>query len=464
MLTVLVIEDDDTVRMGISQVLKRNQFKVFEAASGPKGVELFQRYRQDLVITDYRMDPMNGLEVLREIKKISRETEVIMITAYGTPEIMLEAEQAGAAEFIFKPFPMVELEVRVHKTVKLFREREEHLRNKNEIQYLREELGVVPETKIIGKSPVMQSIFQKLQKIAQTDSSVLIYGESGTGKELIARAIHFSSKRKNKPFIRVNCGALAPGVLESELFGHEKGSFTGAINQRLGRFELAHGGNIFLDEIGEIPPEVQVKLLRVLQEKEFERVGGEKTLSVDVRVIAATNKDLKCEVEHNRFREDLFYRLHVIPIELPPLRDRREDIPELVHYFIDKMRAELQKPKLTIEDQPISFLQQYHWPGNIRELENVIERAVVLCETEKLTLNDFGFLEAGLTQTEGKSAGAANLYENVERLEKELISRALKEAANNKTEAARMLGIKTSTLYYKMEKYAIPQERPLHNY
>lgn len=459
MYTILLIEDDDTLRMGISQVLKKNGFKVFECASGPKGLDLFRHYHQDMVITDYKMEPMNGLDVLREIKQLSPATAVIMITAYGTPEIMVSAEQLGASEFIFKPFAMVELEVRVKKTVQLIQERDENQRNRNELQYLREELGVVPEmVGMIGNSVQMQTIFQKIQKIAQTDSSVLIYGESGTGKELVARAIHFSSKRKNKPFIRVNCGALAPGVLESELFGHEKGSFTGAINQRLGRFELAHSGSIFLDEIGEIPLEIQVKLLRVLQEKEFERVGGEKTLTVDVRVIAATHKDLKKEIEEKKFREDLYYRLHIIPIELPPLRERKEDIPELVHHFVKKISKELQKPDLAIEDTVVEFLKRYHWPGNIRELENAIERAAVLCESPIISLNDFAFLNQDrYAVSDNEIPDPMDLYENITRLEKDLIEKALHEAGNNKTEASRILGIKTSTLYYKMEKYGLPQ-------
>ncbi|MCL5019804.1 MAG: sigma-54 dependent transcriptional regulator [Patescibacteria group bacterium] len=249
-----------------------------------------------------------------------------------------------------------------------------------------------------------------------------------------------------------------PGVLESELFGHEKGSFTGAINQRLGRFELADGGSIFLDEIGEIPLEIQVKLLRVLQEKEFERVGGEKTLTVDVRVIAATHKNLKKEIEDKKFREDLYYRLHIIPIELPPLRERKEDITDLVHHFIKKISKELQKPDLLIEDTVIEFMKQYHWPGNIRELENAIERAAVLCETSVMSLNDFAFLNHDRYQiTAAEAPHPMDLNENITQLEKDLIEKALRETGNNKTEASRVLGIKTSTLYYKMEKYGIPQ-------
>ncbi len=455
MFSILIIEDDDTLRLGITQVLKKMGYRVYEASGAPKGIDLFKRYHHDLVITDYKMEPINGLEVLKHIKSKYIETEVIIITAYGTPEIMMEAEKLGASEFIFKPFPMEELEVRVKKTLKLIDERKERLRFKDEIKYLREELGEHQSSReIIGKSDIMESIFQKIQKIAPTDSSVLIYGESGTGKELVARAIHFNSKRKHKPFRKVNCGALAKGILESELFGHEKGAFTGAISKKLGRFELAHTGSIFLDEIGEVPLEVQVKLLRVLQEKEFERVGGEKTIIVDVRIIAATNKNLKKEVEKKNFREDLFYRLHIIPIELPPLRDRMDDIPELVDYFIEKLKSELGKPNLKIQPDILNIFMNYNWPGNIRELENVLERAAVLCDNGIITTKDIPSLEDENEESIMKiELKPLDFNSNIAKLEFELISRAMKNAENNKTEAAKLLGIKTSTLYYKMEKY-----------
>ncbi len=456
MFSILVIEDDDTLRLGITQVLKKLDFRVYEAPSPSKGLDLFKRYHHDLVITDYKMEPITGLEVLKYIKDTYPETEVIIITAYGTPEIMMEAERLGASEFIFKPFPMEELEVRVKKTLKLIDERKEHLRFKDEIKYLREELGGEQQKReMVGKSEIMAVIFQKIKKIASTDSSVLVYGESGTGKELVARAVHFTSKRKDKPFIKVSCGALAQGVLESELFGHEKGAFTGALSKKMGRFELAHTGTIFLDEIGEISPEVQVKLLRVLQEKEFERVGGEKTINVDVRIIEATNRNLKKEVENNNFREDLFYRLHIIPVELPALRDRKEDIPDLVDYMVKKLSIELTKPNLRIQPEIIDVLMNYKWPGNVRELENVLERAAVLCDNGVITIKDLPNLDENNVYTMNEELNKIDFNENVAKTEIGLIKKAMKITDNNKTEAAKLLGIKTSTLYYKIEKYQL---------
>ena len=300
----------------------------------------------------------------------------------------------------------------------------------------------------------MLRVFEKVQKVARSDSSVLIYGESGTGKELVARAIHFQSERKDRSFVKVNCGALAEGVLESELFGHERGSFTGATKRRRGRFELADKGTIFLDEIGDVPLATQVKLLRVLQERELERVGGEETISVDVRVVTATNKNLMAMVESEDFREDLYYRLNIIPVELPPLRDRLDDIPMLVEHFLRKKSSQLNKELPRVSESATQELMNYSWPGNVRELENVIERAVVLCEREEIGLNDLPILlgDPGRTTLRLLQEDLP-LVEALEDLERQLIARALEKSGGVKTEAARILGLKTSALYYKLEKY-----------
>jgi two-component system, NtrC family, response regulator HydG len=452
---VLIIEDDDTLRLGITQAIKKMDCRVYNASGGPKGIELFRRYHPELVITDYRMAPMDGLAVLKEIKQLDPATDVMIITAHGSPEIMLEAEKFGASEFIFKPFPLTELEVRVSKAFRLRGERHRNELKNAELEYLREEARVSNNMgDLVGSSDKMQEIFDNIQKVASTTSSILITGESGTGKELVAKAIHYSGNRQEHPFVKVNCSALAKGVLESELFGHEKGSFTGALNQRIGRFELADKGTIFLDEIGDIDAEIQVKLLRVLQEKEFERVGGEKTLNVDVRIIAATNRDLDKAVRDGQFREDLYYRLNIIPIPLPPLRERMDDLPDLVVFIIKKLSRDLNKPHLQIDQSIISALRAYHWPGNIRELENILERAAVLCDKDVIAADDLPVV-ANVQDNESPNGFDENLdlTQQVELFERRLITRALDVSGDNKAEAARQLGIKTSTLYYKLEKH-----------
>jgi len=309
--------------------------------------------------------------------------------------------------------------------------------------------------RIVGRSPAMQSLFRQIEKVADSSSSVLVMGESGTGKELVARALHLQSRRREGPFIRVNCGALAEGVLESELFGHEKGAFTGALRRKRGRFELADSGTILLDEIAEVPPPVQVKLLRILQEREFERVGGEETLSVDVRVIAATNRDLKAEVDAGRFREDLFYRLYVIPLRLPPLRERRDDIPLLCDHFLARLCREMARPPVTLEPEALNLLMVYEWPGNIRELENILERAIVLCEGSRVTPSDLPFTRRDATPAVRLPAAFQPLREVVEEVERQMIARAMEAAGGVKTEAARLLDLKPSVLYYKLEKYGL---------
>jgi len=452
---ILLIEDDETMRDGMSQVLKRAGHDVIDVSNGPAGIELCRKEKFDLVITDYKMEEMNGVEVLEKVKSIDDGTEVLIVTAYGTIDIAVEAMRKGVADYVTKPFTPNEFTIRVEKVLKFGESRKAEARLGEENKYLREEIDVQYNFgEIVGASDKMKSVFEMIQKIARSDSSVIIYGESGTGKELVARAIHFHSNRKDASFVKVNCGALAESVLESELFGHEKGSFTGAIKRKLGRFELANKGTIFLDEIGDIPLSTQVRLLRVLQERGFERVGGEKTVTVDVRVITATNRNLMKMVEEGKFREDLFYRLQVIPIDLPPLRDRTDDIPMLVEHFLEKKATQLNKKRPIMNENAIKELLNYCWPGNVRELENVIERAVVLCEGEEIGLIDLPIL-LGDPSRMALSLPREDLPldQALEDLERQLIGKALEKSKGIKTETARILGLKTSSLYYKLEKY-----------
>ncbi|MBC7187464.1 MAG: sigma-54-dependent Fis family transcriptional regulator [Calditrichaeota bacterium] len=454
---ILVVEDNQTMREGIAQVLAKMGHQVLEAEDGQKGVEMALAQPCDLVITDYRLPGLDGIEVLRQVKRHAPASEVIVITAYGTIGLAVQAMQEGAADFITKPFSHEELRVKVEKTLQRLEERRELERVSAENLYLRQELeGRLNFGEIIGESAKMKEVYATVEKVAPTDATVLIYGESGTGKELIARAIHRASRRRDRPFVRVHCGALAEGVLESELFGHERGAFTGALRRKRGRFELAHTGSIFLDEVGDIPQATQLKLLRVLQEKEFERVGGEETLAVDVRIIAATNRDLAQLVREGKFREDLYYRLHIVPIYLPPLRARLEDVPALACHFLGRLAKELGKPGLSLDEAAMAQLCRYHWPGNVRELENVLERAAVLAERDTITVADL----PPLSGPEGAVAelnaeGGLELEPVLERIERTYLERALAMAGGVKTEAARLLGLKPSALYYKLAKYGL---------
>ncbi len=451
---VLVIEDNATMLDGLEQVLTYFDYPVQGFRKAEDALKAMRDSVPDIVICDYKLPGMDGIAVLETIKSEYPQVEVILITAFGSIELAVEAMQKGAADFITKPFSADEIGVKLERLAQRLAERRELARLTAENQYLRDrDAGEFNYGEIIGKSEAMQAVFRTIEKVAPTDASVIIYGESGTGKELVARALHKNSPRRDGPFIRVNCGALAEGVLESELFGHEKGAFTGALRRKPGRFELAHGGTLFLDEIGDIPLATQVKLLRVLQEKEFERVGGEETIRVDVRIIAATNRDLQQEVKAGRFREDLFYRLHIVPIMLPPLRDRLEDVPLLAEHFLRRLQAELKKPGLRIEPEALKRLQAYSWPGNVRELENVLERAAVLCENNVITARDLPPLD-GKEQTLIPEDDL-NLNAALMRLEKKMIQKALQKTGGVKSEAARLLGLRPNTLFYKMEKYGL---------
>jgi two-component system response regulator HydG len=451
---ILLAEDNDTMREGMTAVLQKEGYAVEEAPDGAAALAAMEKKAADLVITDIRMAGMDGLELLKRIRTRWPATEVILITAFGTIELAVDAMKAGAWDFITKPFSGDALKLKADRAFAIVSERRRVSRLREENQYLRDEFG---GGAIIGRSPRMAAVFQDIRKIAASESSVLIFGESGTGKELVARAIHMQGARSNGPFIRVACGALAEGVLESELFGHEKGAFTGAIRQKPGRFELADRGTLFLDEIGDISPATQVKLLRVLQEKEFERVGGEEILRVDVRIIAATHRDLMEEVRRGRFREDLYYRLHILPLHLPPLRERKEDIPLLAAHFIGRISPDIRRPQAELTDDGIRALTSYDWPGNVRELENVLERALVLSEHNRIDSESLSFLTVRPKGMEVASE-EMDLEGALSAVEKRMLERALSESKGVKARAAKILGIKESALYYKLEKYGLIQK------
>ncbi len=380
--TLLIVDDEKNYLLVLEDLLSEAGYQVYTADSGSKGLEMALASDLDVIITDMKMPGMDGMTLLERVHAEKPDLPVIMMTAFGSVEKAVEAMRKGAFDYILKPFKNEELKLTIRKAL-------EHHQLLRRNRYLSQELQERYQfSSIIGKSAPMQRIYELIEKVAPAKATVLITGESGTGKELIARAIHFNSPRRNQPFITVNCGALPETLLESELFGHEKGSFSGAVSQRKGRFELAHEGTLFLDEITEMSAPLQVKLLRVLQEMEFERVGGSVTLRVDIRLVAASNRNLKEEVAAGRFRSDLFYRLNVVHVHLPPLRERTDDIPLLVNHFLTKYGASVGKPKMSIGLDALRCLMQYSWPGNVRELENAIERAVILCGGNEIELRD----------------------------------------------------------------------------
>jgi two-component system, NtrC family, response regulator HydG len=468
MAQILIIDDHDSMREGLELLLRRRGHRTMSSENGDGGLAILEESGADLVITDLKMSRMDGIEVLRRVRKRFPSTEVLVITAYGTIEKAVEAMKLGAADFLTKPFSSEEFGVKVDRLLQA-REERERLRRENrslrvENTYLREGLaepGAVPRySDIIGQSQAMKQVFRWIDRVARSDSTVMIYGESGTGKELVARAIHAGSARADGPFVRVNCGALSDSLLDSELFGHEKGAFTGAERRRRGRFELASNGTLFLDEVATVAPQTQVRLLRVLQERELERVGGEETIPVDVRVIAATNQPAEELVSEKGFREDLFYRLHVVPITLPPLRERKDDIPHLVCHFIEKLRQRTCSPVQEVTESALERLAVYDWPGNVRELENVVERALVLADREELTADDLPPFDHGQGRMSHRvepelTAEGLDLNQVVEGMEERLLRQALRRADGVKAEAARLLGLKPSALYYKLEKYGI---------
>jgi two-component system, NtrC family, response regulator len=454
--TILIVDDEKNYPLVLSAVLQEEGFETMTANSGEEALEIIEQSDIDLVLTDMKMPKMDGIELLEKIKLEDAELPVIMMTAHGTVEKAVEAMQKGAYNYILKPFDNDQLVIYVNKAVNMFRVVKENrqLRNAVASQY---SFG-----NLIGKSKPMQDIFETIRKVAPATATVLIEGASGTGKELVAKSIHFNSPRRNQPFVAVNCSALAESLLESELFGHEKGAFTGAVAMKKGRFEIADGGTLFLDEIGELSPSLQVKLLRVLQEKVFERVGGVRPISVNIRLIAATNKSLKDEIAKGRFREDLFYRLNVVHIILPPLRYRQEDIRLLVAHFIEKYTSG-QREGLPIShaDQEVQRLfYKYNWPGNVRELENVIERAMVMCSGQVIRVDDLpkdfkNNVYQGSRLQLDTLPDAGTLYETLAHVEKEMILHALEKADYIQARAAELLGIGKSGLNQKLKKYEI---------
>ncbi|MDH4158490.1 MAG: sigma-54 dependent transcriptional regulator [candidate division Zixibacteria bacterium] len=448
---ILVVDDKDSMRNMLTETLLEEGHRVDSAENGRKALDLVRNKSYDLVLTDLKMPEIDGLEVLTGVKENDSDTSVIVMTAYGTIEDAVTAMKKGAYDFITKPFDTEHLCVLVNRAL-------ENRRMLAENSLLRQELlaGHGFEN-IIGKNDQMLEICGLIQKVAGSDASVLLQGESGTGKELFARAIHSLSLRKDKPYITINCAAIPRELLENELFGSEKGAFTGAHARKMGKFEIAHGGTIFLDEVGDMDIALQAKLLRVLQQKNFERLGGTKTVDVDVRVIAATNKDLNELIRTKRFREDLFYRLSVFPIQIPPLRERPDDIRELADYFIDKYRREMKKPPRALTREAINLLQKYHWPGNVRELENTVERAVILAEGKKITPDH---LAIRLQRTDEiqlrEGAGLKEIGAHAQmKAEKAAIVRVLKQVRNNKRKTAKILMIDYTTLFDKIKKYQI---------
>ena len=451
MSTILLVDDKSSMRKVLKQTLESDQNLILEAEDGEKALETIKSKHVDLVITDIKMPKLDGMALLKMIKESDTEIVVIIMTAYGTIETAVEAMKLGAYDYITKPFSTEQVKLTVDKAI----ERQKLL---YENKYLREKLNDQYNYKrIVGNSSSMQPVYELIEKVAPTDTAVLIRGDSGTGNELVAHAIHFNSRRKEKPFIKVNCAVLAEGLLESELFGHEKGSFTGAAGKRIGRFELANGGSIFLDEIGDISPATQVKLLRVLQEKEFERVGGTESIRADVRVIAATNKNLEEAIKKGHFREDLFFRLNVVPIFVPPLRERKEDVERLASHFLARYSLEANKKINKIDKKASDLMTRYNWPGNVRELENAIQRAVVLADSDTIYPTNLP-LDIQTFQKDDYLhylKEDASLTEKVENYEKELILKAMEKAGHVQTKAAKLLDINRTALIYKLKKYGL---------
>jgi two-component system NtrC family response regulator len=440
--TILIVDDERNYLVVLEALLAPEGYETLTAENAQEALRVVREADLDLVITDMKMPGMNGMDLLEACKREKPELPVIMMTAYGTIEMAVEAMKKHAYDYITKPFQNEQLKLTVRKAL-------ETQRLVKENRLLSEALSDrFKHGNMIGKSRPMQKIYDMIERVAASRASVLITGPSGTGKELIAKAIHYDGPRKDRPFISVNCGALTESLLESELFGHEKGAFTGAVAMKKGRFELADRGTLFLDEVGDMPPALQVKLLRVLQEMEFERVGGTKTIQVDVRVLSASNRNIKEDVANDLFREDLYYRLNVIHIEVPPLKERIEDIPLLIDHFIGKFQSSPAR-RVMLSPEVKKALFNYNWPGNVRELENIIERAVGLCTGEVITMED---LPEYLTQTLPLSQ---TLPEALEELEEKLIRGALEYSDHVQAQAAEMLGISRHVMHYKMKKYGL---------
>ncbi len=470
---ILIVDDDPSMRYSLNRMLEGQGLQISLAKNGPEALERFEQDRPDLVVMDIRMPGRSGLEVLREIKEKDPKALVILMTAFGTTETAIEAMKFGAFDYILKPFDIPQMRGLVERALEVSR------MMKKIVSLPDREKGEAAEETLVGSSAVMQQTYKLIGQVAPTEVTVLLRGESGTGKEMVARAIYHHSRRGDKPFLPVNCAAIPETLLESELFGHEKGAFTGALTRRIGKFEQCHGGTLFLDEIGEMTPATQAKVLRVLQDRQFERLGGSERITVDVRVIVATNKDLEKAIREGTFRQDLYYRLKVVTLPLPPLRDRKEDIPELVRYFLQRFRDSINREMGDISPRALEKLMRYHWPGNVRELENAVKRALVITKGHTLLGEDF-LLEGAddgmgpaehldaeerlqklmepvfkqLLDLSRRSPGADLMSE----LEKILIKRALQETRGNQVQAAILLGISRNTLRSKIERYRIRKD------
>ncbi len=481
---VLIVDDEEDNIDAFRFNFKRT-FSILSATSGPEALELLAANDVAVLVTDQRMPKMTGLELLAEATKVRPDAVRIILTAFTDVDVLIEAiTQGDLYRYITKPWDAKEVRGILFHAIERFHLQRENRRLQSQLQeytgYLNNELhGAFDFGQIIGHSSALAEVLSKVEQVAPASSTVLLRGETGTGKELVAHAVHINSPRVDKPFVKVNCAALAPGVLESELFGHEKGAFTGAIARRAGRFELADGGTLFLDEVGDLPMEVQIKLLRSLQEREFERVGGTETIRVDVRVISATNRDLEAMMDEGTFREDLYYRLNVFPIILPPLRDRLDDLPVLVEHFIGKFSAIASQSITGCTQAAMEKLRGYTWPGNVRELENSMERAMILVKGNELGVEDFSFGRRGVTQSGahtvlsaattsvpqsghgvGSDASQRPLAERLLEEEKREIIAAVEKSNNNIAGAARQLGINRSTLYYRMRKHGLEHLLP----
>jgi DNA-binding NtrC family response regulator len=439
--TILLVEDDRIMRITLEDALKGAGYEVLSFETGADALHAVKNNSVEIAVSDFRLPDMDGFDIVRDLT--SKNIPVVVMTAYGSIKDAVEAIKLGAFDYVTKPFALDEFLLIVERALEIKKLREENIRLRRDLR------KCYSAPNIVGESAEMKKVFSLIEKVSDSDSTVLILGESGTGKELVATTIHYQSKRKNKPIIKVNCAALPEGLIESELFGHERGAFTGAVKRKPGRFELANGGTIFLDEIGDLPFSTQSKILRVIQERQIERVGGTSTISVDVRIIAATNKNLEEEVKAGRFREDLFYRLNVIPVQLPSLRTRREDIPYLIEFFVDIYRRRLSK-NIRFSNEAVDMLMSHEYPGNVRELENIIERSVTLSSSEIIGAGDLpSFIASDAPKNNLVLADVAA------KAEKAHITNILKTTGGNKTRAAEVLGISRKTLWEKMNSYGI---------
>lgn len=442
---ILIIDDERNMRWALKKALEKSKYKIYEAENGINGLIKLEETYPDLILLDLKMPKMDGIQTLKKIKEYSKNIPVVMLTAHGTMEYAIDAMKLGAIDFISKPFDIEVLEIIIKKALEVGE-------LKNQVNFLKEEIKKSSNKAIIGESSKMKEVLKIVERVAATNATVLILGESGTGKEVIASSIHYQSERKDKPYIKVNCGSIPVNLIESELFGYEKGAFTGANARKIGKFEKANGGTIFLDEIGELDLSIQVKLLRILQEKELERIGGNDIVKLDIRILAATNKNLIEMVKNNLFREDLYYRLNVIPIHLPSLSDRKEDIPLLIEFFLNHFKNEIGRKDISISKQAIRKLVEYKWNGNIRELENLIERLTILIDGECIEEKDLP-----VEIVEEKDIDTDFILPktgvDLEEIEKNLIKQALERSGGNQTHAAKLLGITRHTLIYRIEKY-----------